>query len=135
MIKGLLIAFLLFPFYTKGQKLSSCQALESLLQYEPAAKPYYFNKNTSYPIVFYDTTGIFKKCSLKDYYYRKIEVFNKLPDLNVAVPSDYIIISAKKKKKELQFTLSYKSSGAYCDFVLRRKGKRYKVVKFRERYL
>ena len=62
-------------------------------------------------------------------------MFNKLPDLNVAVPSDYIIISAKKKKKELQFTLSYKSSGAYCDFVLRRKGKRYKVVKFRERYL
>ncbi len=135
MTKGLLIAILFLPFNVKGQKLNNCQALESLLKYVPAVRSYYFDKNISYPIIFYDTTGVFNNCSVSNYYNRKIEVFNKLPDSCTSEPSDYIIIAAEKSRKKLLFTLSYKSSGAYCDFVMRKKGKIYKVIKFRERYL
>ena len=129
------ITFLFFFLTVKGQELSTCQALESILKYEPAIKPYYFDKNTSYPIIFYDTTKFFKNCSIGEHYGRRVEVANVFPSAKILTPSDYVLIVEHKTKRILKIILSYKSSGAYCSFTLKRKKKEFKIIKFREMYL
>ena len=135
MNKILLLVFIFSCSSLKAQVLSTCQALESILSYEPATKPYYFDKNTSHSIIFYDTANAFIECSIFNYYNRKVEVSHRLPTSSIISPSDYIILLEKKTRNVLKFTLSYKSSGSYCNFKLKKKRNQYKVIKFREIYL
>lgn len=135
-MKVLSLIFCLLIFSTiKGQKANTCQALEAILKYEAATKPYYFDKNSSNPIIFYDTANVFNDCSLGEHYGRRVEVVNNFPSEKALIPSDYIIIIKHKTKRVLKIVISYKSSGAYCSFTLKKKKRDFRVIKFREIYL
>lgn len=129
------ILLMFFSIVGNGQTLDGCQGLESVLKYEPAKKPYYFDKNTTYPITFYDTARVFEGCVLPDFYGRKVEVLHTLPVSTTTIPADYIVIVKKKTSRYLNFIIAYKSSGAYCEFIMKKKGTKFTVVQFKERYL
>lgn len=118
-----------------GQKANTYQALAAILKYEAATEPYYFNKNLSSPIVFYDTAKVFNGCSLGEHYGRRVEVANAFPEGKAPTPSDYIIIIKHRTKRAWEIIISYKSSGAYCSFFLKEKKRDFRIVKFREVYL
>lgn len=135
-MRVLILVIVLFSFLiSNGQKTNSCQILGCLLEYEPAKKPYYFDKNTSYPIIFYDTAKIFNDCIIHEHYGRKIEVSHNYSNTASIKPSDYIITILSKTKRIYKILLHYKNSGAYCSFTLKRKKNGFKVISFRERYL
>lgn len=135
MRKGIVSVFLLFGYALQAQQPGNCRALEAILTYAPATRPFYFDKNKLYPIAFYDTSGVFGPCVPDTFYGREVSVINRLPDTGAANPSVYLILEAKQGKRIISLILYYKTTGAYCEFVLIKKRNSCRVKKFREAYL
>lgn len=133
-----LLIFILFQLsvlHSNGQKMKTCAMLDAILSYEPAKRPYYFDKNLTYSIIFYDTVDYFMDCSIDKYYERSVKVSHDSLEAESISPSNYIITVASQNKRIFKIRLNYRTSGAYCLFTLKWKKNKFKVTSFHEAYL
>jgi hypothetical protein len=121
-------AFLTFTV-SKAQVEDICGALDAVLSYSPANRVYYLDKLPAYKIIFHDTSGAFKGCSLNAHYSRNVEIDNIIPPGKFTA-SDFVILFEKQTYRTMEFILVYPHNGARCTFMLKKRRKGYRMKKF-----